>query len=207
MTGVDERVSARPLTLSASCGAGWDPTHAEALVRTVLECRPSRLAHSLQAGSRAQFVLAAVPAADVELLVSAALLHDIGYAPTAAVIGFHPLDGANLLLGLGAPRRLAALVAHHSEAGLLAAAQGLARTLSSFANERSAVTDALVYADMTAGPDGEPIGVADRLEDIEARHADDEPALMAARLARVPRLLAAVDRVQTRTGAAYTGRA
>lgn len=32
-----------------------------------------------------------------DLLVAAATLHDVGYAPRLAVTGFHPLDGARFL--------------------------------------------------------------------------------------------------------------
>ena len=46
-----------------------------------------------------------------EALVSAAWLHDIGYAPDVVETGFHPLDGARYLAGLGAPERVVNLVA------------------------------------------------------------------------------------------------
>lgn len=49
-----------------------------------------------------------------KLLIGAALLHDVGYAPDLAVTGFHPLDGALYLRGVGVPDRLVNLVAHHS---------------------------------------------------------------------------------------------
>jgi putative nucleotidyltransferase with HDIG domain len=78
------------------------------------------MAHSFLAGARARRVRATVPVADAELLVSAALLHDIGYARALRQTGFHPTDGANFLVMLGAPYRLAALVAHHSQSRLLA---------------------------------------------------------------------------------------
>jgi HD superfamily phosphodiesterase len=42
---------------------------------------------------QARRVFATVPAADADLLVLAALLHDIGYAPTLRRTGFHPIDG------------------------------------------------------------------------------------------------------------------
>ena len=38
-----------------------------------------------------------------DVLVSAARLHDIGYAPDVMATGFHPLDGVRYLAGLGAP--------------------------------------------------------------------------------------------------------
>jgi HD domain-containing protein len=176
----------------------WSSGHARWLARRLLRGLPDRMAHSLLAGVQARRVRATVPIADADLLVSAALVHDIGYAPALRHTGFHPIDGANFLLMLGAPHRLAALVAHHSESHLLAAAHGLLPELSRFRREQGPVADALAYADMTAGPHGTPMSVPDRLADIAARHAHEDPELVAARGARVPLLLAAAQRVQLR---------
>jgi hypothetical protein len=49
---------------------------------------------------------------DREILVAAAWLHDIGYAPGLAETGFHPLDGARWLRTAGFGDRLAGLVAY-----------------------------------------------------------------------------------------------
>lgn len=176
----------------------WTPSHAYLLTTRALRGLPKRMAHSLRAGVHAQRVRATVSAADADLLVSAALLHDVGYSPALVQTGFHPIDGANFLVSMGAPIRLAALVAHHSEVRFLAAATGLSAELSKFPREEGPVADALAYADMTAGPDGAPMTVEERLDDIAARHADEDPELLAARLARVPYLLAATQRVQLR---------
>jgi hypothetical protein len=46
---------------------------------------------------------------DRDVLVAAAWLHDVGYAPELAVTGFHPLDGAQHLEAAGFGRRIAAL--------------------------------------------------------------------------------------------------
>jgi putative nucleotidyltransferase with HDIG domain len=177
---------------------GWGPVDAEALTRRLLGSLPNRLAHSLTAADQARRVIATVPDGDRELLLAAALLHDIGYAAPLIDSGFHPVDGASYLLRVGAPVRLAALVAHHSEARLLAPVVGAAAQLAAFTNEESAVTDAVIYADMTAGPDGRRVDVHDRLADIHARHANEAADLLAARLSRVPRLVAAIDRVERR---------
>ena len=173
----------------------WSPGHARSLTTHLLRELPNRMAHSLLAGVQARRVRATVPVADADLLVSAALLHDIGYSPALLQTGFHPIDGADFLVRLGAPYRLVALVAHHSESHLLAAAHGLLPELARFRREQGPVTDALAYADMTAGPDGTPMSVPDRLADIAARHAQEDPELVAARRARVPQLLAASQRV------------
>jgi hypothetical protein len=184
----------------------WSPAHAHALTLHLLRGLADRAMHSRLAGLQAWRVRTTVPAADADLLVSAALLHDIGYAPALRQTGFHPIDGANFLLRLGAPTRLAALVAHHSEAHLLAAAHGLRPQLSRFHREEGPITDALTYADMTAGPRGVPMSVPDRLADIAARHAHEDPQLVAARQARVPLLLAATERVRLRAVGTADGR-
>jgi HD superfamily phosphodiesterase len=64
--------------------------------------------------ARATELARTVDKADRDLLVAAAWVHDIGYAPPLAVTGFHPLDGARHLDRSGFLARLAALVAHHS---------------------------------------------------------------------------------------------
>ena len=201
-------IDARSLDLRESLATAghqrWSSTHACLLATQLLTDRPDRLAHSLLAGQHAQRVRSTVAPADGELLVAAALLHDIGYSPTLVDTGFHPLDGANHLALLGAPHRLASLVAHHSEARYLAAARGLDRELSRFRREEGPVMDALVYADMTSGPTGTPMTLTDRLADIAIRHDGEDAELLAARLARVPHLIAAGERV--RVGMAMTSR-
>ncbi|HZC53619.1 MAG TPA: HD domain-containing protein [Mycobacterium sp.] len=177
----------------------WSASHACLLAAQLLSDLPDRLAHSLLAGRQAQRVRITVAPADRELLVAAAVLHDIGYSPALVQTGFHPLDGANYLALLGAPQRLASLVAHHSEARYLAAARALDRELSCFRREDGPVMDALVYADMTSGPTGAPMTITERLADIASRHDMEDPELFAARLARVPHLLAAGERVQRRS--------
>lgn len=196
MDATQPRAAAPRSTLSPN--PHWDQRYAYQLATRLLDTLPSRLAHSRLAGVQAQRVQDTVPASDRELLLVAALLHDVGYSPAAARTGFHPLDGANYLMLLGAPRRLAALVAHHSESRLVAKAAGLITELSRFPREEGPVPDALAYADMTAGPTGRLMSVPDRLADIAARHANEDTDLFAARMARVPRLLAATERVRLR---------
>jgi hypothetical protein len=184
----------------------WSPGHARWLTTRLLRKLPNWMAHSLLAGVQARRVRATVPVGDADLLVSAALLHDIGYSPALLQTGFHPIDGADFLVMLGAPYRLAALVAHHSESHLLATAHGLLPELARFRREQGPVTDALAYADVTAGPDGTPMSVPDRLADIAARHAHEDPELVAARRAGVPQLLAASQRVHLHAWETAPGR-
>ena len=175
--------------------AGRTPQH---LASELLSPLADRWAHSEMAAAQARRVAATVPARDRDLLIAAAWLHDIGYAAQLTDTGFHPLDGARYLRVMGAPMRLAALVAHHSEAGLLAGAQGVLDQLQEFPREHGPISDALAYADMTAGPTGQRMAVADRLADIRVRHAAEPPRLKAARLSREPLLTAAAARVERR---------
>ncbi len=67
---------------------------------------------------------------DRDLLVAAAWLHDIGYAPPIGHLRFHPVDGARFLEAQEAPERLCALVAHHSCARYEAEERGLTAELA-----------------------------------------------------------------------------
>ena len=202
ISSVDIKMADRSRELDGSRRlAGGTPRELAALLLREL---PNRWAHTQTAAARAQHVASAVAAPDRDLLIAAAWLHDIGYATELTDTGFHPLDGARYLLKIGAPMRLASLVAHHSEAALLAEACGLLDQLEQFPRERLLITDALSYADMTAGPTGKHMTVPARLTDIRIRHAAEPPGLKAARLSREPLLRAAAARVQRRL--AETGR-
>lgn len=108
---------------------------------------------------------------DGAVLVAAAWLHDIGYAPQVAETGFHPLDGARFLRSRGVDERVCALVAHHSAAMLKAELRGLADQLAAeFDREVSPVADALWFCDMTTGPDGQRVTVDERFDEIRARY-------------------------------------
>ena len=108
------------------------------------------------------------------MLVAAAYLHDIGYAPEVAVTGFHPLDGARHLRALGY-ERLAGLVTHHTGARHEARLRGLHEELTEFGDETSLVSVALAYCDLTTGPDGERMTPGQRLLNVAARYGEDSP--------------------------------
>jgi hypothetical protein len=131
-----------------------------------------------------------------EMLLAAAYLHDIGYAPTLARTGFHPLDGAVHLRELG-EERLAGLVAHHSGAEVEARLRGLADQLARFERESSDVADALTYCDVTTAPDGSVVGLEERLADVADRRDADDPVVIALRLAR-PEIQRAVEVIEAR---------
>jgi len=156
----------------------------------------TRWAHSHAVASRAEEIAAVVDPADCGVLVAAAHLRDVGHAPELAAFGFHPLDGACWLQDQGLDR-LAVLVAHHTGALFEAEARGLAPAMSHYPDERSAVSDALTYCDLTTGPAGEPMSVADRLGEIERRYGT--ASLVVRTLARASEtILAMVQRTEQR---------
>jgi putative nucleotidyltransferase with HDIG domain len=110
---------------------------------------------------------------DANTLVSAAWLHDVGYAGAVAQVDFHPLDGASFLRRQGFPDRVVDLVAFHSGAEFEARELGLEAQLAAFADERTLVRDLLWYADMTVGPDGQRLTFSARMEDVRERYPPD----------------------------------
>ncbi|WNI30403.1 HD domain-containing protein [Streptomyces sp. ITFR-6] len=158
---------------------------------------PRRWAHSQGVAARAAGLGPALTA-NVELLIAAAVLHDVGYAPRLAETGFHPLDGARFLRDEhGADERLVRLVANHSFALLEAEERGLMEVLERefpLLDERPLV-DALVYCDMTTTPDGERATAAERVAEIVGRYGADSVVGRFIRRAE-PDIRAAVTRVE-----------
>ncbi len=149
------------------------PSRTEALdlSHRLLADQGTRYQHVRRASDVAQRDLAVLfTAEDHRLLVAAAAVHDIGYAPEIAHTGFHPVDGGHYLLRQGYSHRLAALVAHHSHADLLAPDASTRLLLQPFEREASLLADALAYADMHSDLSGEPILPERRISDIERRH-------------------------------------
>ena len=178
----------------------WAAELAERHLATAL---PQRWVHVQAVAARAGAVSAAVPD-DRALIVSAAWLHDIGYAPALVRVGFHPLDGARYLRDVGVDPRLCRLVAHHSGAAIEAEFRGLSDDLNAeFPQERSSAADVLWYADLTTGPDGELLTVDERLAEIAERYGPGDLVTEFVELAR-PELIAAVRRTEARLGVAAT---
>jgi len=181
-----------PLSVGRMNLADWAEDTARTILQTPL---PSRWAHTLGVAAQARS-LAPILGGDRDLLIAAALLHDIGYGPDLIDTGFHPLDGARFLGDTAqASDMLCRLVAHHSCALIEADERGLDLQLSrEFQPARSDLTDALIYCDMTAGPDGQRMHVDQRLADIRARYGPEDPVSRA--LTRsAPLLTDAVTRV------------
>lgn len=171
--------------------------HAEDLARTLLSPAEERWRHSAGVAAQARFLAQTVAPADRELLVAAAWLHDIGYAPALYETGFHPLDGARYLDRLGWPKRLTSLVAHHSGSRFVAEVRGFSPVLATFHREISPVSDALTYADQTVGPFGRLYTVEQRMAEQLSRHGPDSPQVKAQQ-GRGPYLLAVADRMRRR---------
>lgn len=167
---------------------------------------PRRWAHAQGVGRRVRVAAPLFSVDDRRLLIAAALLHDVGYAPDLTATGFHPLDGARYLRGVGAPDRLVNLVAHHSCAVLEAELRGLSDELAEFEDERTALRDALWWADMTTTPDGDETTAAERVAEIQSRYGPDDLVSRFIRLAW-GELSAAVERTERRLAAAGIGQA
>jgi hypothetical protein len=166
---------------------------------------PNRWAHVRSVADEAQRI-GRIMEEDAELLVAAAVLHDVGYAPSVAVTGFHPLDGARYLAGLGASDRLCCLVARHSCAIKEAEMRDLGAEVADFADEATPTRDALWYCDMVTGPTGLRVRFEDRIAEIQERYGPDDLVSHFIRAAQ-PELGAAVARTTNRMDAAGIGQA
>ncbi|MEV0121638.1 HDIG domain-containing metalloprotein [Streptomyces sp. NPDC050703] len=179
------------------------PRGAAELAESLLPPLGNRWLHTQAVAARAQEVSTAVPHPDRGLLVAAAWLHDIGYAPQLRDTGFHPLDGARHLEALGAPVRLVRLVAHHSGAVYEAEQRGLSAQLAVYDREDSPVLDALIYADMTTGPAGQSFDFDTRIDEILVRYEPGSEVHNAISKAR-PYLKDAVERTRIRVASQPT---
>lgn len=175
--------------------ATWAAETARQLLRDQL---PVRWAHTKCVAAQARS-LAPVLGSDADLIEAAAWLHDVGYSPDVADIGFHPLDGARYLRDVvGADAALCQLVAHHSCAIIEARHRGIAdELLAKFPMPRQDRERALIYCDMTGGPKGVVITVDDRLADIFRRYEPGSPVDLTMREA-APTLVDSVRIMQAR---------
>lgn len=164
--------------------------------RKLAEPLPRRWAH-VQGVARQARRLNEAPGVDAELVEVAALLHDVGYAPDLAILSFHPIDGARYLETIDTPRRLVHLVAHHSAARQDAEVVGLAHLLDDYEDERTPERDALWWADMTTGPDGEKLTYEARMGEVKERYGPEHPVSKAIDLSWSERL-GAVERTEAR---------
>lgn len=149
------------------------------LTQHILDSDPDRLAHSKAAARRAEFLTLTVEPECAALLVAAAWLHDIGYAPRLRDTGFHPIDGARHLQTIGWPPAICNLVAHHSGARFVASILHLDRQLEAYPFSQDAVSDALTVADQTIGPKGQAMT-------LDERHAEASRPKLTQRVSASP---------------------
>jgi HD domain len=164
---------------------------AQAKLATAL---PRRWRHVRSVARRGRWVAERLGLSDD--LVAAAWLHDIGYAPDLVGTGFHPLDGARYLRRVGFDEAVISLVAYHSCSPIEAKVRGLDLDLvSEFAPGEPVLADALLYCDMTTGPEGDYVLPADRLVEIRGRYGPDHQVTQFVELA-APEILTTAARVE-----------
>jgi hypothetical protein len=176
------------ILLARDGGFAW----ASQLAERLLEPLGRRWQHTLGVARRAQSFGQLLDQQESEVLVAAAYLHDIGYAPELRDTMFHPLDAARFLRG-GGHERLARLVAHHTGALVEAEERGLESEMADFAEERSLVAKLLTYCDLTTSADGDAVTAVARLSDIITRYGGAPPGRAAQRSR--PALLASIREV------------
>jgi len=133
----------------------------------------TRLSHTRSVGTQAASVCSVVDGEWREALVDAAWLHDVGYAPSLVVLGFHPLDGARWLRDQGWPPEVCRLVAGHTRSLTEARLRGLGdELLGDFPSAPERAAAALAWADLTSSPKGERCSPDDRINDILARYPE-----------------------------------
>ncbi|SEE01089.1 HD domain-containing protein [Amycolatopsis lurida] len=169
----------------------------ELAARRLSQRLPRRWAHVQGVCRRVRAAGRLFAPTDADLLAAAGLVHDIGYAPELVDTGLHSLDGARYLRSVEAPQRLCALVAHHSAAYLEAGLRGLGDELADWADERTALRDALWWADMTTSPDGDVVSFEERVIEIRQRYGPDEVVSRCVQLAR-QELEGAINRTEDR---------
>jgi putative nucleotidyltransferase with HDIG domain len=168
---------------------------AEALTRRLLADDSDRLAHCRYAAAIAEAAADALDVQDGDVLVAAAWLHDIGYAPSVAHTGFHPLDGALHLASEGWPDQTVLLVAHHSYAAILAPYFEVEHQLAVLDHVPGDAEDILTYADLRSGPTGMGALPQQRIAAIRAQHAGGSVVPPEVREGRYRLLLAAAERI------------
>lgn len=152
-----------------------DALWARHFAHDLLKSDERRWTHVTAVAARAEGLASALisDTDDADVLVAAAWLHDIGYAPALVETGCHHLDGARRLRSLGY-ERLASLVAHHGSGAKEAGLRGLADEMAEFPVEVSLVADSLTFCDLTCGPGGGHVELNERIAEVSTRYGPDD---------------------------------
>jgi putative nucleotidyltransferase with HDIG domain len=150
------------------------PVPAELAAQLLAEELPSRFAHVAAVALRAGEVSRAL-GLDEAVMVAAAWLHDIGYAPSLVDTGFHPLDGARHAASVGYDEGVVSLIAFHTGATVEAELRGLLEQLiTDFVQPAPDRLAVITYCDLTVGPGGQRVSVDERLDEILDRYPSDD---------------------------------
>lgn len=156
---------------------------AEWLARQFLGDLPARIAHVAAVARRGAAIGPLVAGRDVEVLVAACWLHDIGYGSDLAGSTLHNVNGAAFLRGIG-EERFAGLVAYHSAGPEEARLRGMEAELQVYVDESSPVSQALTYCDLTTAADGSVVSLDERLADVCDRYGPEHVVSRALSMAR-----------------------
>lgn len=177
--------------------ATWTVEQSKALARKHLSGMGNRWQHVQAAGRRAEELRAAGFVDDT--IVSAAWLHDIGYAPDLIDTGFHPVDGARYLQRIGLPERIVAMVAWHTGADQEAAERGLQPQLAELSTPDPGDLDTVTLIDLVTSPTGTAVLPEDRIAEILSRYPADHEVHQAVQRSG-PGLLAVAARAKHKLG-------
>ncbi|MFI5783426.1 HD domain-containing protein [Nocardia sp. NPDC051570] len=156
----------------------------------------ARRAHSIEVGRKVESRSDLLPKEIRSMTILAAYLHDVGYGHP--IIGFHPIDGANLLQSQGFPECVCHIVAFHSASRVEADVRGLGKAIfepfqAPDVPGLAQATDLVWWADMTTGPNGETLTFDERIDEILTRY--EEGSVVHTAITRAePLLRAAVQR-------------
>lgn len=168
----------------------WTRQQASSLLKPL----GNRWKHTQGVVKQAQKIEKLLKQEERDLLLAAAYVHDIGYAPSLRKTGYHSIDGAYYLRD-HRQERLASLVAHHFEAYTVVQQLDLIADLENFPREYSIIADALDYCDLTSDSAGNIVTFQERLDDILRRHPDAHPITYATYEA-IPALRKTYERIQ-----------
>lgn len=170
---------------------------ARALAADILRDDPAVHEHSRRTARRAAALAHGIPSSRAADVVSAAWLHDIGYAAPLQRTGFHPLDGALFLMAEDWPERVVRLVAHHGLAVIEAPFYGVGHHMGVIEAISGVDADILISADLSSGLGDPAPSVEGRLEALNRSDAALGLVPEDVRQARYAGLRAAHQRVES----------